>query len=80
MSQALAFIHNEIGPNDGNRKVIIHRDIKPKNILVASNGSTYPSFKLHDFGCGTFLEPSSGKERRNEHCGTFDWYETHPFS
>lgn len=70
MAQALAFLHGVIGPYNG--AGIIHRDIKPKNILVFYNGSsTYPSFKLHDFGCGTFYSPN--KERNDAYCGTFDY-------
>lgn len=34
MAQAVAFIHNEMGPAQSTRPVIIHRDIKAMNILV----------------------------------------------
>lgn len=71
MAQAVAFIHGVVGPGIEDRKPIIHRDIKPKNILVCYNGTTYPTFKLHDFGCGTFH--SAGKELRDSFCGTFEF-------
>jgi serine/threonine protein kinase len=48
---------------------VIHRDIKPKNILVVDNGSTYPGFKLHDFDCAMMLEKSQA--RRPARCATF---------
>lgn len=71
MSQALAFVHNEIGPNRESRRRIIHRDIKPQNILVVNNGTTYPSFKLNDLGCATFARP--GKDKVASLCGTYEW-------
>lgn len=71
IAQALAFIHNSIGPGRGDRKPILHRDIKPKNILVVDIGTTYPSFKLHDFGCASVWHEE--KESQNSYCGTFDW-------
>jgi serine/threonine protein kinase len=52
MSQALAVLQNQIGLNREEREIILHLDIKSKNILVVKNGSsTCPSFMLHDFGC-----------------------------
>jgi serine/threonine protein kinase len=71
IAQALAFIQNKLGPRQHDRIVIIHRDIKPKNILVVDNGSTYPSFKLIDFG----LAMEYVKDRANEEArvGTFEW-------
>ncbi|ORY12697.1 serine/threonine protein kinase-like protein [Clohesyomyces aquaticus] len=70
MTQAVAFIHNELGPNRDNRGVLLHRDIKPKNVLVYSNGTTYPSFKLHDFGCARFMYR---KMPRTTIAGTYEW-------
>ncbi|KAF1839631.1 kinase-like protein [Decorospora gaudefroyi] len=53
------------------RGCMTHRDIKPKNILVAENGTTYPSFKLHDFDCAMTWEKSTA--RQPARCGTFQW-------
>lgn len=71
MSQALAFIHNHIGPDREQRNCILNRDIKPKNILVVDNGNTYPSFKLHDFDCALVYRKS--RAHRPSLCGTFQW-------
>jgi serine/threonine protein kinase len=70
MAQAVAFMHNELSPSS-KRSIHIHRDIKPKNILVVSNGSTYPSFKLHDFGLATTWDLD--KARQPTFCGTYEW-------
>jgi serine/threonine protein kinase len=69
MSQALALLQNKIGPNRHEREIILHRDIKPGNILVANNGTTYPSFTLHDFGCASIYRKSTS--RRSTVVGTF---------
>jgi serine/threonine protein kinase len=71
MAQAILFIQGGPGPDQDRREPIVHRDIKPKNVLVVDNGSTYPSFKLHDFGCATIRKP--GKEYKESYCGTFEW-------
>jgi serine/threonine protein kinase len=72
MAQALAFIQNVVGPNRDSRDIMIHRDIKPKNVLVYyRQGSTYPSFKLHDFGCETRY--SAHRVQKASRCGTFEW-------
>lgn len=72
MTQALAFIHNNLDAvSKPNRPCILHRDIKPNNILVVDNGTTYPSFKLHDFGCATVLTPKKLEARTV--CGTYEW-------
>ncbi|KAF2685908.1 kinase-like protein [Lentithecium fluviatile CBS 122367] len=71
MSQALAVLQNVIEPRRAGQKTLIHRDIKPKNILVVENGTTYPSFKMHDFGCAfAYMEK---KAAQPAFCGTFDW-------
>ncbi|KAF2714152.1 kinase-like protein [Pleomassaria siparia CBS 279.74] len=71
MSQALAFIHNEKGPNQDSRQILIHRDIKPRNFIVVSSNTTYPSFLLHDFDCATNFSEEKG--RTAARCGTFEW-------
>ena len=71
MAQALASIQGEIGPVSVGQHLILHRDIKPKNVLVVDIGTTYPSFKLHDFGCATVWR--QGKQNQLSYCGTYDW-------
>jgi serine/threonine protein kinase len=71
ISQALALLQNKIGPDHGQREVLLHRDIKPRNVLVVDIGTTYPSFKLHDFGIGKIYRKSDAGRR--DPCGTFDW-------
>jgi serine/threonine protein kinase len=71
MSQALALLHNELGPRRDERKCLLHRDLKPKNFLIIDNGTTYPSFKMHDFGMVTEHTPE--KARSKSRCGTFEW-------
>ncbi|KAF2000331.1 serine/threonine protein kinase-like protein [Amniculicola lignicola CBS 123094] len=70
MAQALAFLHAELGPSRS-RKPILHRDIKPMNVLVASNGTTYPSFILHDFGLALVSRPQI--KNRPSLAGTYVW-------
>lgn len=73
LAQALAFIFNstEFGGTCSGRQPILHRDIKPKNVLVVDVGTTYPSFKLHDFGCASVW--GQEKQHQKSYCGTFDW-------
>ncbi|CAE7210333.1 hypothetical protein PTNB73_09178 [Pyrenophora teres f. teres] len=71
ISQALAFIQGRIGPNQDERGCIIYCDIKPMNILVVSNGTIYPSFKLHDFNCATVYDASEANQASS--CGTYQW-------
>jgi serine/threonine protein kinase len=71
MGQALAVLQNKIGPDREKRDIMLHRDIKPQNILVAKNGTTYPSFKLHDFGIARDYDKSNA--RRPAICGSFSW-------
>jgi serine/threonine protein kinase len=72
MSQALAVLQDQIGPNREKRVILLHRDIKPKNILVIKDdSSTYFSFKLHDFDCG--VEHSNSRAHLPQILGTFEW-------
>lgn len=69
MSQALAFIHTGHGTNAKNWTPLIHRDIKPDNIMVTMVG-TYPSFKLNDFGVSKWMTPGIALDST---CGTYVW-------
>lgn len=71
MGQALAFLQNHIGPDQEERHCMLHRDIKPHNILVLDNGTTYPSFQLHDFGCALLYKTS--KAAIPARYGTYRW-------
>lgn len=71
MTQALAFLQGKVGLETSGRGIMLHRDIKPKNVLVADLGTTYPSFKLHDFGCATTWRKD--KQCRVSFCGTYEW-------
>jgi serine/threonine protein kinase len=64
----LALLQNKIGPNRHERDIILHCDIKPKNIIV-NNGTTYPSFNLHGFGCASIYHKSIARQPAVE--GTF---------
>lgn len=71
IAQGLAVLQSHIGPNREDRQILLHRDIKPKNILVADNGDAYPSFRLHDFGCSKVWKKSIA--RQESYSGTFEW-------
>lgn len=67
MTEALAFIHDR---PSGDGEIVLHRDIKPRNILVTYDGDE-PSFKLTDFGFAVAL-PKEQPERVTIG-GTFRW-------
>lgn len=71
IAQALALLQNQIGPRREERRILLHRDIKPKNVLVADNGNEYPSFRLHDFGCAKVWEKSIARQK--SYSGTYEW-------
>ncbi|EAT80358.1 hypothetical protein HBH56_146320 [Parastagonospora nodorum] len=72
MAQALALLQAQIGPNLEECEILLHRDIKPMNFLVVENpSSTYPSFKLHDFGCATVYRKSEARD--SAIVGTFEY-------
>lgn len=71
MSQALAFLQNRFGPDRDQRHCMLHRDMKPKNILVVGNSTTYPSFMLHDFDCALIYQKA--KARLPAFYGTYEW-------
>jgi len=71
ISQALAVLQNKAGPDREKRDIMLHRDIKPQNILVANNGTTYPSFKFHDFGIARDYHKNTA--RTPALCGSFSW-------
>ncbi|KAF2868950.1 serine/threonine protein kinase-like protein [Massariosphaeria phaeospora] len=64
IGQALAFLQKA-------GRGVLHRDLKPHNILVTDNGTTYPSFKLHDFGVATTYQRS--RARHPSRCGSFQF-------
>jgi serine/threonine protein kinase len=71
ISQALAVLHLCLGPRPYGQHRLLHRDIKPENILVVHNGTTYPSFKLHDFGLACMYNAHKTKSPNAR--GTFEW-------
>ncbi|KAJ4294050.1 hypothetical protein N0V90_007739 [Kalmusia sp. IMI 367209] len=78
MTQALAVLQNIAGPYPDERSAILHRDIKPDNILVTKNGTSFPSFKLHDFGCSS--EYDAELVNQDVWGGTYAWSPPeHPF-
>lgn len=46
---------------------IMHRDMKPANILMTSKDQDVLDVKLTDFGFSTFFDPKEGKK---EMCGS----------
>ncbi|KAF3047701.1 hypothetical protein E8E12_011439 [Didymella heteroderae] len=71
MAQALAFIHGDISADRKKPGMMLHRDIKPDNILVAYNGNKYPSFKLIDFQLADVLEKEMPE--KSNFLGTYSW-------
>jgi hypothetical protein len=63
MLRALCFTHLGISADqqspDTQPNAIIHRDIRPFNILLASSDDEYPSVKLADFGAAISVDPSA---------------------
>lgn len=71
LSQALAVCQNKLEPNRSERPIYLHRDLKAQNILVVNNGTTYPSFALHDFGVAReYYKPWA---RLPSICASFSW-------
>ena len=59
---ALAFIHGGYGTTGAtfdDWRPIVHRGIKLENTLAMTNRTTYPSFKLGDFGISTKYNPDN---------------------
>jgi serine/threonine protein kinase len=70
MAQALDSVHTSVATSQGKAGFMVHRDIKPQNILVVDNGTKFPSFKLCDFNVAIFITRNSKEE---EVVGTFQW-------
>ncbi|KAF1920489.1 hypothetical protein BDU57DRAFT_534261 [Ampelomyces quisqualis] len=67
MAQALALLQNSIEPDRDARRVLLHHNIKPENILVMDNGTTSPSLKLDDFGvAGAYRKSDASKPAYRE--------------
>jgi len=67
MSQALDYLHSH------KPKPILHRDLKPHNILAVSSSNSTPNFqfKLADFGLAKLLTADAkGEHYANTRCGT----------
>lgn len=58
--RAVAFMHQPVERPDGTRQPIIHRDIKPDNILVCRDESGSQQVKLADFGCAVEIDTLLG--------------------
>jgi serine/threonine protein kinase len=72
MTQALAFIHGDNAPGPGEMELVLHKDIKPQNIMITYDGREYPSFEHIDFGLAKAWPTEMPEEDTFE--GTISWH------
>ena len=62
--KGISFLHGEN---------IVHRDIKPGNILIQKKNNGDPVVKLDDFGLSKFLDPMDETSRMSSNVGTLQF-------
>jgi len=63
MCQALAFLHNFTDPATGSKHPIVHRDMKPDNVMVVTLGNDV-TYKVLDFGIARPAIKSAGTQAK----------------
>ena len=64
MANGLEFIHS---------KKLVHRDIKPDNVLISASGPTNVQMKLSDFGFCKVTDSEGKYSMKSGVVGTMDW-------
>ena len=60
MLEGLAFCH---------KNNVVHRDVKPENLLLNDSNTSSPVLKICDFGAARYLDAESGRRRTDERGG-----------